>query len=245
MKQQKASKHNSEGNQDDAGKKQPVKKHRFWRITNHILNVALVLIGLGWIAGWYLTPKPTELQAQATQEFARAELFFANDTLEKYNFMSSMRVATFAQLVDKSKQKPVIIMVYASWCPNCKGMFEAMNDYAKHNPSKLNLAIISVDVEPEDAEAFLAKNEPIYVESYIVDNKRKYYADIGNEMRDFGFDFTGGIFEDDAQQSRVFKQIAVPHLMIIKDGKPDFEKAGAIKQQELKQLLTKYANDVK
>ncbi len=221
-----------------------MKKHKFLRVANKVLNVVLVLMGLAWVAGWYLTPKPTELQAQATQEFARAEMFFAADLDEKYNLMSSMRVLTFEQMVEASKQTPVVVLVYASWCPSCKGMIEEMNNFAKNNVGKMRLAILSIDVDPADAEAFLSKNEPIYVESYAVDNGRKYYADIGDAMRRFGFAFTGGVYENDGAD-RVFKQTAVPHLMVIKGGRAEFENAGAIKRDALKQLLTKYANDAK
>ena len=171
-------------------------------------------------------------------------MFFAADLGEKYNFMSSMRVLTFEQMVAQSTQRPSVILVYASWCPSCKGMIAEMNEFAKNNVGKLRIAILSIDVDPADAEAFLSKQDPIYVESYAVDNGRKYYADIGDAMRRFGFAFTGGVYENDGV-GKVFKQTAVPHLVVIKGGRPEFENAGAIKRDALKQLLTKYANDAK
>ncbi len=56
------------------------------------------------------------------------------------------------------KGKPVVIHLWASWCPACRTEMKAFSDWTEKNP-ELNVVMVSLDQRREDAVSFLKEKE--------------------------------------------------------------------------------------
>ncbi len=130
--------------------------------------------------------------------------------------------AGFERLVQVSQEKPVFVMIYASWCPHCKRMFMALNQLQKQHGEAFQVAAISIDNKLELAREFAQSVAPLHLETYIMKDGASYRT-ISNRLREMGLRFQGGIKPS----------VPVPYNTVLYKGEPVAEIAGALPDDRL------------
>ncbi|NET71314.1 MAG: redoxin domain-containing protein [Sphaerospermopsis sp. SIO1G2] len=153
-------------------------------------------------------------------------------TLSQGHIMHALDDAEFDVLLRRSQDRPVFMMVYASWCGHCKRMFRELNALQQQYRERIDIAVISIDNSESLAQNFASDVTPLHLDAYIMKNGASYH-NISQRLRDFGLHFKGGIS----------KSIGVPYNTVFYQGEPVAEIAGALYGDRLARLVADIASN--
>lgn len=146
--------------------------------------------------------------------------------LNNGELLRPMDKAAFDAMMQLSYDRPVFLMVYASWCPHCKRMFHALNILQERYEGRMTIVTLSIDNNPGQAQAFASSVTPLRLDTTIIAGDADYKA-IGDAMREQGLHFEGGRA----------RSVSVPYNAVFYKGEPVAELAGAIPDAQLEGLL--------
>ena len=116
----------------------------------------------------------------------------------------------------KTERKPILLLIYASWCPYCKKQMEALRSIHLSNKN-LRIIALSTDREPDDLQRYLQKIPPLPFEYPLYVGRE----DMRNVIRSYGGNFSG----------------AIPYMGLFKRGKMVAGISGYTEESELKKIL--------
>ena len=147
--------------------------------------------------------------AASTQQAAGAAAPAKEAAAAPDELLKSLDGSKQVQLLELSREKPVYVNFWASWCPPCvKEMPHIEKLYQKYG-DRMNFAAVSVDEKLSDAEAFTAKSKltvPVYT------------GDLKKLGRDYNLE-------------------AIPVSIIIRDGKVIARTVGGMDEAGLEKFL--------
>lgn len=96
------------------------------------------------------------------------------------------------QEISKPSNKPLLLHIYASWCPYCRQQSPVIDDILHGHGSNIDVLMLSLDQSPNQLAQFLMqKAQPLPYTPYII-SKRNAYK-IRALIQKSGGSFDGGI----------------------------------------------------
>lgn len=144
--------------------------------------------------------------------------FAAQDVLAQ-EIPAGMDIINHTQLQSRiqANQKPLLLLIYASWCPYCKKQMEALRTLQAKR-SDVDILAISIDEKPQALDQYLASQPPLPFEHPLYVDKKS----IRQLIASYGGTFGGGI----------------PYMGIFVDGKMEASIGGYTSLEELESILS-------
>ncbi len=114
------------------------------------MHIAILLV-LAFVAGMlvyrHLTRRPQATPTEVSPPLSPHE--------------ATVTAATFdAMVLQTSRETPVLVDFYASWCPPCHYLGPVLAEMAKHYQGRFLLAKVDVDAEPSLSQTYKIKSMP-------------------------------------------------------------------------------------
>lgn len=212
-------------------KSQKIKKTKL-QIANKLLNIVIIIMGILWFAIWYFRPNELSLYQQAEIEFQEANILFYEKTI-KAN-VPAIKLNDFKTIISSSQEKPLFIMIYASWCPYCKIMFNQLNEAALNYGDKIRIVTISIDKNIANADKFAQVINKIYLDNVVIANNEEYYK-ISKEIRNIGLQFNRDLYKEGSVFH--FGRTKIPYSMLFLNGEAVEDFIGALPEEKLEEIL--------
>jgi len=178
------------------------------KILDKFLNIALILLVGLWLIGHLLKHDKPTLEQQASQAFLDTTIQDARTTEALEHSVANA-------------QKPVLIFVFASWCPYCKKLFPELLALQAEEKDTFRLELVSIDRKPGKLEAYLATQKlPDGIKIYRYGTEEGLNSLLAF-MKTHALHYDGGI----------------PYMTIFLDSKPVAELVGSIPKENLRAIL--------
>ncbi len=110
----------------------------------------VIIAALAFVAGMLLHRYLMQSRAKATEVPEPASSYEASVTAASFDSM----------VLQTSRETPVLVDFYATWCPPCQYLGPVLAETAKHYEGRFLLAKVDVDAEPALSERYQIKSMP-------------------------------------------------------------------------------------
>lgn len=157
------------------------------------LNVTILVLGTLWLISFFLGKDAN--QAEPTWEDDTLAMFEQHGVAggEIKVKPAPTWQTKLVGAMESSDERPLVLFIYASWCPHCKRMFPIMDDIATNMGDKYRVLAFSIDDNKQALATYLGtKNPPPAFETLTVSH-RGQFAQFGHIVRKKGLQFTGAV----------------------------------------------------
>jgi|GEM_PF-5881617 len=155
------------------------------------LNVTIIVLGGLWLFGAIIGNKDKD----ASWEDETRSMFEQHQN-EGGTLQVSDMPAWQAELVseiDAADERPLLLFIYASWCPYCKQMFPIIDSIAREMGDKYRVMGFSIDQSKQALDTYLGAKSPAPAFETITVKHVDEFPQFGHIVRKKGLQFTGAI----------------------------------------------------
>ncbi len=161
------------------------------------LNITILVLGSMWLISFFLS-KDVNMSEPTWEDETRAMFDQHRITGSVVGDEINVKAAAMWQIellgaIESTDERPLVLFIYASWCPYCKRMFPIIDDIASNMSDKYRVIAFSIDESKQGLATYLASKTPSPAFKTLTVAHRDEFAQFGHIVRKKGLQFTGAI----------------------------------------------------
>ena len=185
-----------------------------------LLNILLLVVVLVWLTDRFIITKPA-LEPDHASPSASMNALAAAPPVSMPAPYEALTMTQLEGRIAQTQQKPVLLLIYTSWCPFCKQLLPRIINLAEKYPDQFDVLAISTDQDKNAIQSYMNSLRPEAPFPVYLQQDGTEKAMLKQFMQKHGLQYRGGI----------------PYMAFFLYGEAIGGFSGALPKEELEQII--------